>query len=145
MLAANSFGLSRHPRLKNRVTVGLQDTCHEFAQTSMIFDQKNRLVAARSTGPVGHYCWRSFRLWDFGQVDTKGRTLAWLALGINVSRALFHDAINGRQAQTGAAPGIFGCEERFKDMGHRSLILPFPRIPHFHKNLLSSQHTSTRL
>src|SRR5438105_4530200 len=71
------------------------------------------------------------------QVDLEGRALSRLALYINVSARLFHDAVDSRESQARPLSLGFGGVEGFEDVRARLVVHPHTTIAHGEKHVLA--------
>ncbi len=107
--------------------VGLDDAITQFgelpaddaAHCVVVFDDENALIAA---GDGGCRLWSRFREQILGtparQVKTEGRTVAHLAVHIDVAARLLHEAKHHAKPEPGAFAWLLGGEERFEDLAY---------------------------
>src|SRR5258706_7788668 len=74
-----------------------------FSQRGIVLDQQYRFSAGTEIEHVLHDFWMS-RFCSARQQRVKNGSVAGLAFHPNISAALFHDAINGSETETGPFP-----------------------------------------
>ena len=110
------FGVLGIARGNDVVAVFGQNRMDYVANRLFILDEENGLRAALGEGSRLRDAGFLHGAVDTGQVDLKGAALAELAVHPDVAAALFDDAVNGRETQTGAASTFLCSVEGLEDV-----------------------------
>ena len=106
----------------------------QLAHRSLVFDQEDGLGAGR--GPLaGRMFDHGLALGEARQVHVEGRAPARLAGHQNVSPALAHDAVHGREPEPRAFAFDLGGEERLEQTGQGGGAHAFAGVAHREPNV----------
>src|SRR5215831_20177411 len=103
--------------LQNGIATHFKITPGEFADALFVFDQENHFGAPRHSrhSTIVHLGRRALSF-DAGQINFESATESRLTVDPNVASALFHDAVDRREAQPSSLSLVLGSEEWLEDM-----------------------------
>src|SRR5437588_4448010 len=74
------------------------------------------------------------------QINLECCAMAGFAVDPDISSALFHDAVCGREPEACAFSGFLGCEERFEDPQAGGLVHSYSVVTYREHNVLTGMH-----
>ena len=114
--------------LDDCVALGFQCIADQLPHRFFILHQKNGFRPTTNRLESFHRSESFGRTFHLREIDPKGRPTTHFALSENVPATLFHDAVDGREPQSGAFAFFLGGEERFEDAGLDFLVHSQTRI-----------------
>ena len=118
-------------RKQNRILVRLEHISFpRVAERLLVLDEENRLGSGQQALVVRLRAERHRVLGHLREVETEARAQARLTFDVDVTAALFDDAVDGRKAEAGARTLLLGGEERLKDPAHRRRIHSLAGVGH---------------
>ena len=110
----------------DEIASSLEKSAGEFAQRFVGFDQENcggalcggRIIDTGFDAAAG--------LDNFGEINGEGGSLPWFAVNLDVAAALLDDAVDGGEAETGAAAAFLGGEKSSKIRERVVSSMPLP-------------------
>jgi hypothetical protein len=110
---------------------GLAQHAHgECPHCGIVLDHQDGLGAAARDSSGRRRGRRLGRVGGAGEADREGGALAGRAVDVDVSTALVHGAVHGRETEPGALPDRLGGEERLEHMGQHIGRHAVPGIAH---------------
>src|SRR6185436_8714545 len=104
MLVTQAQGLSSSARFQDRIALFLQDVAGQPAHAFFVLNEKYCFLSlGRLRQSLNGWIILTGRLFQAAQKDLEAGALAWLAIDPDVPFALFDNAENRGESQTGAA------------------------------------------
>src|ERR1039457_3711686 len=128
MRARDLQGLVTRGGLEDDVTLGFENRAGQPADAGLVLDEENRLRTARRERRVLAEPGSRGRAGRARKINPERRTAARLAFDRDVSVALLHDAVSGREPETSPLALLLGREEGLEGVAPDFIAHADPRV-----------------